>query len=113
MRVRLAEIDAPEKNQSFGQRRMESLSDPCFGAMATIKPIAIDRYGRTVARVKCRGKDANLEQVRAVLAWAYTKYMTDQAVLDAELAAQRERVGLWRDAEPMPPWIWRSKKGNL
>jgi micrococcal nuclease len=33
--------------------------------------------------------------------------MTDQAVFDAELVARRERVGLWRDAEPVAPWEWR------
>lgn len=42
------------------------------------------------------------------MAWAYTKYLTDQAVFDAELAARRERVRLWRDAEPMEPWVFRS-----
>lgn len=107
VKVRLAEIDAPEKKQPFGQRSKESLSDLCFGAMATIKPNTTDRYGRTVARVECRGKDANLEQVRAGMAWAYLRYLTDQAVLDAELVARRERVGLWRDAEPVEPWEFR------
>lgn len=110
VKVRLAEIDAPEKKQPFGQRAKESLSDLCFQAMATIKPQTIDRYGRTVARVECRGKDASLEQVRAGMAWAYTKYLTDQAVLDVELAARRDRVGLWQDAEPVEPWEFRAGK---
>ncbi len=36
-----------------------------------------DRYGRTVARVECRGKDANADQVRSGMAWAYTQYQSD------------------------------------
>lgn len=107
LKIRLAEIDAPEKTQPFGQRSKQSLSDLCFETQATITPQTIDRYGRTVARVECQGKDASLEQVRAGMAWAYTKYLTDLAVFDAELVARRARVGLWRDAEPVMPWEFR------
>lgn len=110
VKVRLAEIDAPEKKQPFGQRSKESLSDLCFQAMATIKRQTIDRYGRTVARVECRGKDANLEQVRAGMAWAYTQYLTDQAVFQAELAARRERLGLWSETGPVQPWEFRAQR---
>lgn len=109
LKVRLAEIDAPEKKQPFGQRSKESLSNLCFQAVATIKPQTIDRYGRTVARVECRGKDANLEQVRMGMAWAYTQYLTDRAVFDAEQAARIERAGLWLDEHPTPPWEFRHK----
>lgn len=27
---------------------------------------------------------------------------------EAEQLARAERVGLWRDVEPVPPWEWRS-----
>lgn len=109
LKVRLSEIDAPELkgHQPFGQRSKESLSDLCFQVMATITPTAIDRYGRTVARVECRGMDANLEQVRTGMAWAYTKYLTDQSVFNAELTARQQHLGLWRDNGPMAPWNFR------
>ena len=111
VRVRLAEIDAPESRQAFGQRSKRHLSDLCFKADATIRPTATDRYGRTVARVECRGKDANLEQVKAGLAWAYTRYQTDAAFPEAEQAARVARVGLWSTqgtaAPPMAPWEFR------
>lgn len=77
VRVRLAEIDAPESGQPYGRRSKEHLSALCFNVEATIRPTTTDRWGRTVARVECRGKDANLEQVRAGMAWAFTKYQTD------------------------------------
>ena len=107
----LAEIDTPEKEQPFGQRSKESLADLCFRVMATIKPQTIDRYGRTVALVECRGKDANLEQVGAGMALAYTKYQTDHAVFRAELNVRRERVRLWRDAEPVERIQWPTCSG--
>jgi micrococcal nuclease len=110
LKVRLSEIDAPEKAQPFGQRSKEALSDVCFNAQATLKPVSLDRYGRTVARVVCRGKDVNLEQVRTGMAWSYTKYLTDQSIFDAELQARKDRTGLWHDPRPVPPWEWRAAK---
>lgn len=68
-KIRLAEIDAPEKNQPFGVKSKQSLSDLCFGKEAEVIPSAIDRYKRTVAHVKCAGIDANAEQVTRGMAW--------------------------------------------
>lgn len=104
VKVRLAEIDAPEKKQPFGERSRQSLASLCFQREAVLRPTTIDRYGRTVARVECDGRDANAEQVRAGMAWAYTKYQTDPAIPWLELQARSARAGLWRDlgtsAEP-------------
>ncbi len=110
VKIRVAEIDAPEKNQAFGQSSKQHLSDLCFQQQATITPRTKDRYGRTVARVQCQGEDANAAMVRAGLAWAYTKYLTDPEIKRLEAQARAERVGLWADADPVPPWEFR--KGN-
>lgn len=107
VKVRLAEIDAPEKGQPFGQRSKQQLSDLCFNVEASIRETARDRYGRTVARVQCRGLDANLEMVKAGMAWAYTRYQTDPAFPKAELQARAARLGLWADPHPVPPWEFR------
>jgi transposase len=84
LKRRLAEIDAPEASQAFGQRSRQHLAGICAEQLATIKPQTTDRYGRTVARVECRGTDANAEQVRAGMAWAFTRYLTDPAIKQAE-----------------------------
>jgi endonuclease YncB( thermonuclease family) len=110
LKVRLAEIDAPEKGQAFGQRAKLSLSALCFGAWATITAEKEDRYGRTVARVQCRGQDASAEQVRRGMAWAYLKYQQAPEFSDIEAQARAERLGLWRDADPIPPWEWRKRR---
>lgn len=108
--VRLAEIDAPEKGQAYGQRSKLSLSALCFGAWATLRPLSQDRYGRTVARVECRGKDANAERARQGMAWAYTRYLTDPEIRRLEDAARSARTGLWSDPAPIAPWEWRAAK---
>ncbi|MBS0407322.1 MAG: thermonuclease family protein [Proteobacteria bacterium] len=111
VKVRLAEIDAPGSGQPFGQRSKRNLSELCFQVNVTITPTAHDRYGRTVARVECRGRDANLEQVKAGMAWAYTKYQTDAAFPPAERKARATRIGLWSmlgtAAPPIAPWEFR------
>ncbi len=107
--VRLAEIDAPEKGQAFGQRSKLSLSTLCFGSWAVITPKKQDRYGRTVARVDCRGLDVNAEQVRRGMAWAYAKYQRDPVFTRLEILARAERVGLWSDEAAVPPWEWRRR----
>lgn len=108
--IRLAEIDAPEKPQPYGQRSGQALSDLCYGKQAEVKPQTKDRYGRTVARVMCGGVDANMHQVEAGMAWAYTKYQTDPAFSVAQDRAKTARLGLWADGQPVPPWVWRPRR---
>lgn len=107
VKVRLAEIDAPEKKQPFGTRSRQALGDLCFRKPAEIKTQTIDRYGRTVARVKCAGRDANADQVRTGMAWVYDRYVTDRSLYAVQAEAKAARRGLWADAAPVPPWDWR------
>ena len=108
--VRLAEIDAPEKGQAFAQRSKQHLARICFGLAAEIRPSAVDRYGRAVARVSCSGADANAAMVNAGMAWAYTQYLHDPRIKALETSARQRRVGLWADDEPIAPWVWRQAK---
>ena len=110
IKVRLAEIDAPEKGQAWGKRSKQHLSDICFEKQAEVHPQTTDRYGRTVARVICDGVDSNAEQVRAGMAWVFDKYVTDRSLYAAQDAARETRRGLWSDLEPMSPWEWRKAR---
>mgnify|MGYP001460838412 CR=1 FL=1 len=92
--VRLADIDAPEKGQAFGQRSKEALSDLCFGTMARMDAQSRDRYGRTVARIRCAGTDANAAMVRQGMAWAYRRYQTDPKFSVFEAEARYRKAGL-------------------
>jgi endonuclease YncB( thermonuclease family) len=111
-KIRLADIDAPEKRQPFGTKSKESLSDLCFGKEAEVIPRAIDRYKRTVARVKCAGLDANAEQVNRGMAWVYRRYAKDHDLYVLEHGAKLDKRGLWADSSPIPPWLWR-KNSNV
>ncbi|MES2973280.1 MAG: thermonuclease family protein [Pseudomonadota bacterium] len=107
--IRLAEIDAPEKHQPFGEASRQNLAALCFRKIASIKPTSTDRYGRTVARVECDGHDASAYLARSGMAWAFTRYLTDMEIKRMEEAARTARVGLWKDRNPIPPWEWRRR----
>ncbi|MDK2743488.1 MAG: thermonuclease family protein [Nitrospira sp. BO4] len=110
-RIRLTGIDCPEKKQAFGNRAKQATSNLSFGQNVTIQPTGKDRYGRTLATVMLRdGKNLNRELVKEGWCWWYRKYAPDYAVLQTlEAEAHLAKKGLWVDANPVPPWIWRKK----
>lgn len=115
IKIRLAQIDAPESAQAFGQRSKESLSDMVFNKNIRVDKKTIDKYGRTVGTIFVDGFDANREQVKRGLAWVYRKYLHDQSLLQVEDDARKAKVGLWSNANPMPPWEYRhgGKNGSV
>lgn len=106
----LAEIDAPEKGQPFGQRSKQSLSGLCFGREAVIEDRGHDRYGRAIGRVSCGGIDTSAEQVRRGMAWVFDRYAADRTLYAIQDEARAARRGLWSDAAPVPPWEWRAQR---
>lgn len=110
VKVRLAEIDAPERGQPFGAKAKVALSDLVFGRQVRLEVTDKDRYGRSIARVWVGSTDANREMIRRGYAWAYRKYLTDTTLLDDEESARRARSGLWADADPTSPWEFRAEK---
>ena len=112
-KIRLAGIDAPEKKQAFGNRSKESLSDMVFDKTVNVETEKRDRYGRQIGKVLVNGQDVNLVQVERGMAWFYRQYQREQSPNDrrlyeaAEDAAKADRRGLWRDAAPVPPWVFR------
>ncbi|HEP9428521.1 TPA: thermonuclease family protein [Pseudomonas aeruginosa] len=107
VRVRLAQIDAPEKRQAFGTRARQALSSLAFRQDVTVIEAGPDRYGRTVGTVYVGAVNVNNELVRQGMAWAYRRYVTDPAVIQIEAEARREKRGLWVDPSPVPPWEYR------
>jgi len=69
-----------------------------------------DRYKRYVGRLYLNNLDINKEMIRLGAAWhekRYTRGKTYRSFLKSEYYAQKNRLGLWRYSEPMPPWVWR------
>jgi len=114
IRVRLEGIDCPEAGQPWGTRAKQALSELVFQQTVKVWSIGQDRYGRTLGRVYVgeddERSDVNLALVAQGLAWHYKRYSDDELLADAEIAAKRERRGLWADPSPVAPWHWRAKQ---
>jgi len=115
-RIRLEGIDAPELQQAFGAQSKKSLSAMIFGKDVTVVYQKTDQYGRLVGKITLDGKDVNLEQVKAGMAWHYKEYEREQTASDRELYARAEdearaaRRGLWQDADPIEPSAFRKEE---
>jgi endonuclease YncB( thermonuclease family) len=115
-KIRLTGIDAPERSQAFGTKSKEHLSELVAGKSVVVDYKKLDRYQRILGKVLLGGKDVNLEQVEVGLAWHYKKYQGEQTPADrvkysdAELDARRDKLGLWHDPSPVPPWEYRQAK---
>ena len=111
LKLRLADIDAPEAGQPFGARAWESLAQVCDAKAATVDELEIHRGRRVSAEIECNGVDASTEQVRRGMAWVSERdapYGSPLYALQSE--AQAERRGLWGDDAPVPPWQWRDTR---
>jgi len=126
-RVRLAGIDAPERDQYYGKESTIKLRWLVFGKEVTVKYSKYDRYGRILGKVLvepqgdmfclvvhcARKMDVGLEQINAGTAWHYKRYQNEQYEEDrklysvAERGARKKKIGLWKDKNPTSPWKWR------
>jgi len=68
-RIRLAEIDTPEKRQPYGTKARQALSTLVFNKEIEVDVQTTDRYGRSVARVYVGDVDVCAELVRQGVAW--------------------------------------------
>ena len=111
IKVRLAEIDAPEKAQPFGKKSRQMLGSLIHKRHVTLDIQGDDRYQSTLATVYDRqGQNINLIMVQQGMAWAYRQYLHDVAYLQAEQTAREHRRGLWRDRSPVEPHLWRQQR---
>ncbi|MHB1085670.1 MAG: thermonuclease family protein [Thiobacillus sp.] len=137
LKIRLADIDAPENDQPYGDAATHALTTLVLNQRVEIDTVAIDKYGRTIARIRKGTMQVDAELVRRGFAWAYdstrastlkgtrarsgseypqeasrsfrayTRSRRDSALMDAQREARSARRGLWQGAAPTPPWTWR------
>ncbi len=116
IKVRLSGIDAPETDQPYGRRSKDSLEQQILGERVTVLYAKSDRYGRVLGKIMLDSRDINLNQVQNGMAWWYEYYKREQSARDvaaysaAELAARRQKAGLWSEKSPINPYEWRSGK---
>ena len=109
-KIRLTEIDAPERDQPYGNNSTEYLKSLLKDGRVDVDISGTDRYGRKLGRLYWRGMDINRELVSAGYAWVYDQYVTDNSFYENQSKARNSKKGLWEDQNPLEPWNWRKLK---
>jgi endonuclease YncB( thermonuclease family) len=116
LKMRLYGIDAPETakpdqpGQPFGEAAKRALMAKIIGRHVSAEIVEVDQYQRAVMVLRYAGRDINREMVAEGMAWAYRHYLQGpyaSEYIGAENRARARRQGLWRDANPQPPWEFR------
>ncbi|MFP4846084.1 thermonuclease family protein [Winogradskyella sp. PE311] len=111
IRVRLANIDCPERKQPFSKKAKQFTSEAVFGKIIRIEVLKKDRYGRFIANVFYDdNKNLSKELLKAGYAWHFVKYSEDKTLQLLEDKASQDKIGLWQDPNAIAPWEWRSNK---
>src|SRR5262249_40021734 len=112
VRIRVGEIDAPELKQDYGFRARESLAELCQGKHARIVVTGRGDTLNRVGEVYCGKVETAAEQVRRGMAWVTgtcTAEQPQRTLCALQEAAKQDKVGLWRERNPVAPWVWRER----
>lgn len=107
--IRLHEIDAPELEQAWGRQARRALSKKVSRKNVVVEVSTTDAYGRLVGKVWLGERDINRLMVWEGHAWAYRQYLDNRLLLKYEASAKKQGIGLWHQADPIPPWEWRQR----
>ena len=111
IKVRLAEIDTPEKDQPHGEEATIILKKMILNKFVKLNKVTIDRYERVVGIIYHNNLEINYFLVRNGLAWCYDKYNNREKIKNAEEYARSEKIGIWLDEKnAIAPWDWRKNK---
>jgi endonuclease YncB( thermonuclease family) len=108
--VRLYGIDAPERDQAYGELATTALVARIDGREVRVAVEDVDIYGRLVGTVFVNDSNINLAMVEQGHAWWYEQYARDAVELElAEQQARAARRGLWASGTAVEPWEWRRR----
>lgn len=123
VKVRFYGIDCPETEKSnkktgrvskpgqpYGEEAFRALQKKLQRQHVRLDVMDIDRYGRIVSIVWLSDRNINLEMVAEGYAWAYRQYLDRphaSEYIHLEEQARANRLGLWQQNNPQPPWEFR------
>ncbi|MGQ0442902.1 MAG: thermonuclease family protein [Methylophilaceae bacterium] len=108
-KLRLSDIDAPERNQSYGKKSRRALMQFCKDMPIQVYVSGIDKYQRSLGKLHCNQQDVSLLMIQNGHAWFNSRYSADGTLAFAEQSARKNKLGLWKSKKPLPPWVWRQK----
>jgi len=107
--IHLAEIDAPEKDQPYGDTSRQKLAAKLLGRVVQVTYFEKDRFNQIVGTVKMEDRWINAEVLAEGCAWHDKRYSDDDELDTAEQQARARHLGLWAQTPSVPPWEWRQR----
>jgi endonuclease YncB( thermonuclease family) len=106
--VRMFGTDAPERDQPFSKESADFLKQ-YLNKDAVTKISGTDKYRRSLGTLYVDGQDINLLTIKNGCAWHFKRYSSDIQYAKAEDYARKNKIGLWKLDNPIPPWNWRKR----
>lgn len=109
LKVRIAGIDTPERGQAYWRVARSHLIELAQAEELRLACYKKDQYERSICRVWSGGRDVAASLLEQGLAWHYKQFESEQTPAERELyarlqtEAQKSRLGLWREPDPMNP----------
>ena len=118
--VRLSGADTPETGQAYWKVARDFLKSRVAGKPTTAWCYKQDRYEREVCHVRVGQQDLGQALIESGYGWYAFQFASElseaqrRAYLEGERQAREQRIGLWLESDPMPPWECRKlrKKGQ-
>lgn len=111
LKVRLWGIDTPEYRQPYSKAAAKVTRKLLQDQTVDLLVKDHDKYGRVVAVVNMEnGDSANELLVKNGYAWVHIYYCKEPVCerwKALEQEARSRQLGLWQEAEPVAPWIWK------
>jgi len=105
IRIRMEGIDTPEKGMPYYKVAKNYLGNLCMNQTIKIENNGEDDYGRILAySYLSDGSELGHMMIEAGMAWHFKKYNDDEDLAALEVDARNNKVGLWADKCPIPPW---------
>lgn len=107
-------VAAPAPGQNHAEEAAAYARDRAFGQPVSVRELGVDSKGRIDSLVTLMdGLSLNADLVANGWAWIDRDDCRVEECggwIQLEDKARRERLGLWQDKHPVPPWEWRARK---
>src|ERR1043166_3968163 len=118
VRIKLLAVDAPEKDQPFGEVARKHLSELVYDKSVLVEYSGIAADGSLVGRVTLNNVDIGAQMIRDGVAWFDASNQDRLSASDrevyqqSELAARNEKRGWWQGENPIAPWEFVKAKAQ-
>lgn len=108
--VRLAFVFTPQPGQAFSKQAKKFTEDWLVTKRVHIKAYGQTKGGVLIGEVSYQEKNLGRELVKQGLGWEYTPVSEDPELAKLQSQAKKQKMGLWSEDSPTPPWKYKSSK---